>query len=304
MRPLIHIGMPQAGSTFLQEALFPACPNANRLPHRDPDVLTAFYNPIKSTEDFFYSHDRCQDVLRSLVAPDKVTVITHEGLSSTFAMARDAVAARLARLCPDARILIVVRNQITAIPSAYVQRLRVPNIPFVSFRDYFANNIRAPQVSEFRQYYYDEVVSLYEDLFGAASVLVLPFELLRQDPAAFIDSICNFAELGRPAADVATLKRNMRLGKRFIALRKAAGTVMSGQRLLSLWLSLPYNVRQSIKTIGARGRPYEPELTSRDIELLRRAFGASNGRLSARRALDLPAFGYETECDPQARAVA
>jgi hypothetical protein len=56
---------------------------------------------------------------------------------------------------------------------------------------------------------YDVVVAMYEQAFGAANVIVLPYELLRDDPAAFVAEL--ETRLGLPAGGALVPRRNVSL---------------------------------------------------------------------------------------------
>ena len=186
---LIHVGMPQAGSSFLQDVLFPKCKDVHFISNRVPENVSAFYNPVCSQEDYFWSETAAASWLRAASNPNKLNVISFERFSCTFVLSRHMVAQRLARLCPRAKCLIVVRNQYDAIVSMYAQRARNPLIHLSPFEEFFFLNMRDPQSSEFRRYFYDELVSDYENLFGPESVFVLPYEMLRSDGGSFVRKI-------------------------------------------------------------------------------------------------------------------
>src|SRR3954452_14374809 len=146
MRYLIHIGMPQAGSTFLQDVLFPACPEINFIATQDLANKKEFYNPIANYEDYFYREADAAAWLRDKSRPDKLNVLSLERFSCTESLGRGQVARRLKALCPDAQCLVVVRYQAEAVISAYAQKARLANMFLPPFKDYFSSNIREPRI--------------------------------------------------------------------------------------------------------------------------------------------------------------
>jgi hypothetical protein len=101
------------------------------------------------------------------------------------AVQRERVCLRLRALFPDALVLIVTRGFSGVLASTYAHYVRKggtlgrselfrpsePGEPAPGVEDYFD---------------YDAAVSLYERVFGPENVLVMPYELLRDDPAEFV----------------------------------------------------------------------------------------------------------------------
>jgi hypothetical protein len=108
----------------------------------------------------------------------------------------EPIAARRARVCQllaslyaGASVLIVTRGFQGALASLYSHALRVGDT-----RDYDAYVSRhdpsAAGGIKLEEYFdYDATIRLYESHFGSDNVIVLPFELMREDPAAFIAAL-------------------------------------------------------------------------------------------------------------------
>ena len=129
-------------------------------------------------------------------------VISLERLSGhPFSGGHDArqIADRLAAVVPEARVLVVVREQRSMIASTYKQFVKAGGAQtfahFVEPRG--KQNWRVPQF-DFRHFEYHHLIRYYRSLFGADRVLVLPYEQLVGDPRAFVARIGDFA--GRPLA--------------------------------------------------------------------------------------------------------
>jgi hypothetical protein len=127
----------------------------------------------------------------------RVAVLSDERLSgSPHAGGFDSaeVAERLARVFPAARVLIVIREQRSAVFSVYQQYVRDGGA--ASLLKYLEPR-RTAEVPQFRwqHFEYHRLVEHYQALFGRARVLVLPFELLRGDAAAFLARIADFTGL-------------------------------------------------------------------------------------------------------------
>jgi hypothetical protein len=191
---LIHIGFHKTASTALQEHVF-------------GDPATGF---VRWAEDRKLAHpylvchsplapipDQARDELLGLDAAAKAggkcLVVSHERLSGYYATGgfdSAAIARRMAEAFPEARILIVVREQRAMLESFYSQYVSDGGVlPFAKFmRPMPQTRLRAPGFDpDFLLY--DRLVQLYRGLFGADRVLVLPFELLKARPGEYVRRI-------------------------------------------------------------------------------------------------------------------
>lgn len=94
----------------------------------------------------------------------------------------DVYAARIKQVAPDAKILISIRNQMSILPSVYMQYLlRGGTMPY----DIFFEGTNEPGYFGFttRHFEYDLLVSEYQRLFGENNVIVLTQESLQRDMA-------------------------------------------------------------------------------------------------------------------------
>jgi len=189
-RHLLHVGYPKAGSTFLQR-WFTAHPQlAYRL-----GALAGFHDVYDLTRACATADDGSLYRVTSeelLSAPH-----LHGGpYAMDYRLTEDAdiaaaqlrVCAMLAALFPNALVLIVTRGFKSMILSSYSQFVRAGGaVDLVDLVDsavtrrgrefeYLAS--RAP-------WDYDHLVGAYRNAFGAENVIVLPYELLRDDPDEF-----------------------------------------------------------------------------------------------------------------------
>jgi hypothetical protein len=103
----------------------------------------------------------------------------------------DVYAERIARIAPDARILISIRAQIKILPSVYMQYLlRGGTMPPAQF--YQGTN--EPGYFGFtpRHFEYDLLVAHYQKLFGEDRVHVLTQESIRTDMDAAAQTLATF----------------------------------------------------------------------------------------------------------------
>jgi hypothetical protein len=186
-RHLIHVGYPKAGTHFLQR-WFAANPHilyahgglagyrsvydladAAALPAADPAPAWR----ITSSE--------------TLVAPLEYLSTRRVGAPHEHASAEAQAAAceTLASIYPDAHILIVTRGFRAMLFSSYSQAVRAGgDMPFSLLQNARAEDSWKGE----HAWNYDHLVSLYREAFNGR-VILLPYELLRDDPAAFVNEL-------------------------------------------------------------------------------------------------------------------
>lgn len=181
---LLHVGFPKAGSKFLQH-WFEAHPQ-----------LRFGGSGLQGYKDVYA-------LARAAAAPAGPeplwNVTSYEGLTAPrasagavrfdyaqapavpIAEAQSRACALLAGLFPGARVLVVTRGFRSMMLSSYSQYVRSGGTGEVE-----ALLERDDGESHWN---YDHVLGLYRRAFGEDAVLVLPFELLRDDPRAFLGQI-------------------------------------------------------------------------------------------------------------------
>lgn len=184
MQHLIHVGFGKAGSSFLRRwfaehpqiayvqggiAGFNSIFDIAREASHGPSV-----SPVRATS------------LESLSVPHPYVVngLDPKALAAGSAADAQAAACRILReLFPTATILIVTRGFRAKILSAYSQLMR--NGGNLSFDAFVSGAVHLA-----KWWHYDYVIGLYEEAFGKDRVLVLPFEMLRDDLDTFQTIIC------------------------------------------------------------------------------------------------------------------
>jgi hypothetical protein len=195
---LLHVGYHKTGTTWLQRVLFTG---------------RFGWAPLMSHEEVFATITRphalafdpapAQALIAARAGPGAANVISSEILSGhPFYGARESAefARRLAAVAPGARILITIREQMRIMTSVYMQYLsRAGTLaPEAFFRD---DPVVGFTGFDPVHYEYHRLAGLYQQLFGAASVLVATQEALARDPAGFAARIAAFAgNPVRPAA--------------------------------------------------------------------------------------------------------
>jgi hypothetical protein len=176
-RHLVHVGYPKAGSTTLQ-AWFEG----------RPEVASWATSAEAIARQVAVTDNAPRWVVTSsewLILP----AFEGPGVPPTepIAARRRRVCARLRAMFADATILIVTRGFRSIIASSYSEVLRWG--PGLSVEEFLSLYQESPAFEGWRMadlFDYDAALRLYADTFGAESVVVLPFELLRDDPRGFL----------------------------------------------------------------------------------------------------------------------
>ncbi len=187
-KTLIHIGYPKAGSTFLQN-WFSAHPNIG-FKH---NALAGFDN-IK---------EMCEFTCKNEPSYLKYFAISSEMLSVWFKLDgvginpmlfdikqyQKKICLLLKQILPDSKLLVVTRGYEETLKSFYSEYIKYGGHYY--FDDYL--NVFGAMFEEYLDYNY--IIRLYEENFQKHNMLVIPFEMLREDPLKFIQQIETFLDL-------------------------------------------------------------------------------------------------------------
>ncbi len=190
---LIHLGFHKTGSTWLYEEIFQSSERGFSVPvgeprHRlvqrlvVPDPL--FYDPVATANNYAPHLNAAKEKSLSLV-------LSHERLSgypSSGGRDRQMIAERLRQTFPEARVLIVLREQRALIRSMYSQHITDGGVESIG------RYLKTPEPGLGRKpsfslclYEFDRLIEHYRQLFGPDRVLVLPFEMLGRRPQDFVE---------------------------------------------------------------------------------------------------------------------
>ncbi len=194
MKELVHIGYHKTASSWLQAQLFDHADSGFRryfpqseirdrlvLPNAldfDPESVKSFYQSVLKEES-----------LVSVISNERLSGNPHSGAYDS-----KEIAIRLKQCFPDAKVLIVLREQISALLSTYIQYIRVggPCSPY----DYFNPPERGKPVIplfSYEHYEYVPLIKHYYELFSPENVLVLDFAEFKKSAQNFCQKIADFS---------------------------------------------------------------------------------------------------------------
>ena len=193
---LVHVGYPKTGSSYLKR-WFRTHPQIGFL-HAG---FAGFRNPDEIALD---ASEEGSPVLcrvtssENLATPSRhagvATLVEGPAVSGSSATVQELACDRIADLFPGSTILIVTRAIASLVPSLYSQYLRSGGaLSLVAFCDEMATLLDADE----SPWDYDRFITCYRRRFGAENVIVMPFELLRDDPVRFTALLEKRLRLGR-----------------------------------------------------------------------------------------------------------
>lgn len=158
MFDFIHVGYWRCASTLLQQIIFPSLEEVHAVSKR-------FTNAIVFQDDLFYDHDAVAAGIAQEARPGKIYVYSDENLLSAPLFSH--VPERLARLAPEAEIIVVLRNQTDMLHSLYKLNLRAGyGFSPRRFLDVFCDTGILAMLD------YETIIRLYERHFKKVHVLL------------------------------------------------------------------------------------------------------------------------------------
>lgn len=303
---LVHLGYHKTATTWLQNAIF-------------SDSTLGFISPWGAqagiavdefvlVNPFHFHADRARTGFEAGLAEARqqglVPVLSNEALcgqpvsGGRFEYGK-YVVDRIHETFPDAKILIVVREQRAALLSHY--------------REYIANGASgdlarfiggvelppgfAPDCP-LGHFEYDALVGHALALFGAQNVLVLAFEMLREERDRFLSELLHF--VGRPVPKVADHAPE-RVGVKGLGLafRRACNRVNFGKPdwsrpNQSMAMELVSKASRWIERVAPEAwqRAYEARLRQYVEAQVGSRYAVSNARLEQLTGLELRRYGY------------
>ncbi|MEL7147575.1 MAG: sulfotransferase [Bacteroidota bacterium] len=249
---LIHVGMAKAASTFLQKEVFS---RGDFGFYYDDRKRLDFYQQVLPQITPYYQRESCLSYLeKELLSPahnEKLLPVWSNELLSGWpsygSYNRVLLANRLHELFPDAKILLIIREQKAAIASVYGQYIREGGT--MSLKNYLTQNWVAPYFHGFNleQYDYAKMLELYGDLFGPENVLCLPYEMLYAKTEDFFSRFNEFLHVSVDTQKLAVSKKvNRSPSHGHLWMKKHLGKLINNRRSVSNQNALLYT-RQIVR---------------------------------------------------------
>ena len=299
-RPIVHIGYHKTATTWFQNQVWPGATShdyvARAVTQKALLAPTGMHFETAQAAALLGVAERTRPVLLS---EENLSGYPHNG--GMHGLIGPEMARRIRAVLPDAQIVIFVRNQREIVRATYAQY--VAGGGTWSLRRYLGGKAgrhgaltrayKAPAF-EWEHFAFDRLIAQYDELFGAESVHVYPYEWLRE-PEAFLIRLRRDLGISLPTGLAARPRANPSLGRGgLLALRFANLFTRQSVVNKTTLIDLPggQGLRHAAKWLVKR-LPSRPLQLPADIEAHIDAFyGESNARLAARRGLPLAALGY------------
>lgn len=212
----IHIGMGKSASSFLQEFIFPNLKHTLFVNNKydldnayHPDELSKFISQLKSINPLMIDFDAVEktiDTLSNTVVQPKCLISEEALFGNPFYNFNDsdAIARVLKCVFKQPKIIIVIRKQDDYLESWYKQLLHqgmslsintflnYKNGRFLSYDDTYVNFPENLVNTDVYQYDYYKLIRNHYEVFGEENVLVLPYEMFRENKSEFMNRLLGF----------------------------------------------------------------------------------------------------------------
>lgn len=308
----IHIGLPKAASTWLQDYVMGNADLGFCRPKIGSDLMKAFV--YEHGFDFDAAAVRAMYDAHRDDQPNTVSWLSYErlaGIAASGGYDTKEIADRIAAVFPEAKVLIVIREQKSIILSNYKQSIKAGGVaPLAAYLNTPKPHVTRPMPRfSFKYFEYHRLIAYYQQLIGVDNVLVLPYEFLQEDPRAFVTRIVTFADMPEPSDAVLdripfdTQPRSARgpietYLKRYISAFFAPRNDINPNALFpSEFLSkgLTFVVRSAERYLVPSGIKHklQDNLKSRVAQSVGDYYRESNRKTQDLTGLDLSRYGYD-----------
>ncbi len=195
MIDLIHIGDYKTGTSWFQNQLFPTHPELYYLDSAVHQEIVHLMHQLIDARDLDFNPDilreRFAGVLNNIKSGNKKIVISREALSGTFPTGDHAkrIAERLHAVFGEAKVLIVIREQLSMLKSIYSQYVKIGGT--LSFEAFVYDPVVSPGLIEKLKYH--KIIDAYVNIFGQENILIGLFEEFKSDNKLFAKRVVKFA---------------------------------------------------------------------------------------------------------------
>jgi hypothetical protein len=298
---LIHIGYPKTASTWLQNCIF----NGQDSPF--------FYLPAdEGIQQFVLANEFsfCAEIARKsfrlylekAANQSRIPVLSNEILTGDQIKERywgKIVADRIFSTFAKAKILVIIREQKSMILSSYREHVMQGGTEkldrFIGTgheKSGFGTICRLDFLE------YDLLISYYQKLFGSENLLVLPFELLKNNRQAFLQQILDFVGI-KEIKNYSEQPQNIGYNSLTIEFRRRLNFVVEPAYFGSKSPPVTWRVAQKLSRVVERVIPskahesLEKQWKQFIKDRTERAFNESNQRTCQLIGIDLAKFGYD-----------
>ena len=171
MKSFIHIGLPKAGSRFLQEKIFKKIENSYYI-----DILNNNLIEILYADNIVFKKNNIKNYIKEINKNKSYLFISSENISNPKSYDQYIICDRLKDTFENAVIIIILRNQIDFLKSFYLHA--VASGAYVSFNNFLQYELVNYQTGILPKLDYYNLCSYYSEKFGKENVKIFLYEEL------------------------------------------------------------------------------------------------------------------------------
>jgi hypothetical protein len=199
MEIFFHIGLQKTGTTFLQREVFPKVRESD-FQYIDGHDYPFVFNKFRFQDVIYFDAEETKAEILGLAQGKRKLLISFEDLSGhpyNAAQSRSAIADKIVKCFPDAKIIFFLRRQDQFAVSSYLQTVKGGNS--FSLKEYystiFLENHHDRFICPTRDYFlFEKYVSYLVCTFGLKNCFIRPYESFLKDNESIINEL--FAFLG------------------------------------------------------------------------------------------------------------
>jgi hypothetical protein len=314
------VGYAKSASTTLQKQLFNQHPEINNLGLfptqnigqdsdyidesclflKDENLQKFYYNLVMlNSIDYLNSNniDIFNQNIKKYISNTKINLFSNERLTSVFFSHDDIVskADRLKKIFPNAKIIVIIRNQFNLIKSQYRDHPFNPKelsigkpvslndwikIAFESEGVYFLNSLK-----------YGETIDYYEKLFGKENIQILLLEELASDINLFSEKISQFMDIDYKNTLNCLLdkRENTSVSKKYNFYRRIRRKIPFQLEISKFF---PGIIKNKLLNKLKSGKKEEFQINKYWVKQLEEYYSDSNKKLEKKYDLNLKKYNY------------
>lgn len=295
---VFHAGFVKTATSTLQESVFPALRGINYLgiPGKTAD-LDAAIRDLCRADGTRWRAAQAAEIFGGALKDGCTNLVSYENYALYESTDKAAVAERIRKLFPAARIMFTIRRQDDLVKSWYLQQLRKRTASYLPLDGWIELQLQNPENSIFDDVDYNGTIQYYETLFGRSQTGVFLYEDLKESPAAFAKKLADFLGLdggdeAATASILASSRRNPGLTARHAALAKFVTYAVPGLFYRACRRHTPAAARDMLGAWLGRGGSPRLEIGAVHEKKIRDLCADGNRLLAERYGLDLAKHDY------------
>lgn len=299
---VIHIGANKTASTTLQRALFRKHTGLHYMGEDAAgyESYASLVNSMVNDDDLYFLSEECAGLFRRHMGEDVGKTLLYSNEDVMTSRIPMTCARRLNDFLPGAEILLVVRNQYTAIPSFYANHgaFLKPAPPsyfrrHVSFEDWVGFQTVFIKYGALASFMFNRMLSIYADLFGEQRVHVLLFEEFVENKQQFIEKLSGILRINSKEAGELLKEghERKRQTNRMLAYNRFRTRFFWGVRFTD-YLPFGDSIAKRLDKFLSGGGPARIVMSDEIRQVIHDLYCEDNALLAAKYDLPLAKYGY------------